>query len=170
MVVPRSSFLAAGGMAPVAGAVVEDVALAQHIVAAGGRVAMLDGGPLLTTRMFDDLAGTWRGWGRSLALPGVEPAWRLAVDLVTVAATLALPLPRLLVRRGDALDVVLVAARLGTLVGTSRAYPERTIAYWCSPLADVPATLALALGALRRDHRWRGRHYPHAPRARTAVR
>ena len=164
MALHRPTFLAGGGLHPVRGAVVEDVALARHLAATGRRVAMLDASSLLTTRMYDDLDDAWRGWGRSLALPGVEPTWRQVLDLVVLASTIALPLPRLLLRRGDALDVVLLAARFGTLAGTVRAYvlPDRRrrLAYWCSPLADLPATVAVAVGVVRRRHSWRGRQYP----------
>jgi hypothetical protein len=59
---------------------------------------------------------------------------------------------------------VLLAARLGTMVGTADAYEHRTVAYWASPLADVPAVAAVATGVVRsllgRGHRWRGRTYP----------
>lgn len=171
-VVPRAAFLAAGGMAPVAGHPVEDVALARHVATAGGRVAFLDASELLTVRMYETLADAWRGWGRSLALPGVEPRRRQVADLAVVLAAQALPLPRLLTRRGDLLDVVLVLVRLGTLAGTATAYTRRGVAYWLSPLADVPAAVALGLGVVRRRQTWRGRVYdvPPAPPARSGTR
>ncbi len=155
----RRSLLAAGGMHPVASAVVEDVALARHLAGAGWVVAMLDGADLLSTRMYDDLAGTWRGWGRSLALPGVEPVHRQLLDLAVVLVAQVLPLPRLLSRRGDALDVVLALARLGTLGGTARAYESPGVGFWLSPTADVPAAVALTMGIARRRRTWRGRSY-----------
>jgi len=159
MAFAREPFLAGGGMAPVSDRLVEDVALARHLAGQGSSVAMLDGPTLLTTRMFETGRGAWGGWSRSLALPGVEPAWRQVVDLTIVAVAQALPLPRVLLRRGDVLDVALLAIRLGTLAGTSGAYERRGAAYWLSPLADVPATVALAAGIGRRRHRWRGRTY-----------
>jgi dolichol-phosphate mannosyltransferase len=149
---------------PVAHHVVEDVALVRHLADAGWQVAMLDGSSLLTTRMFDDIGHTWRGWSRSLALPGVEPRWRQVIDLAVLLLAQALPLPRLLLWRADAVDLVMLAARFGTLVGTADAYEKRSVAYWASPLADVPAVTAVAAGVLRpllgRGHRWRGRTYP----------
>ena len=78
---------------------------------------------------------TFHGWSRSLSLPGVAPRWRAVLDAVVVLLAQALPLPRLLVRRGDLIDVVLLAARAGTLVGTAGAYERRRAAYWLSPLA-----------------------------------
>ena len=159
MAFERQRFLDADGMLPVAGEVVEDVALARHLADRGWTVAMLDGADLLTTRMYDDLVGTWRGWGRSLALPGVEPLHRQVLDLAVVAFAQALPLPRLLTGRGDALDALLACVRFGTLVGMATTYERPGPAYWASPSADVPAAVALATGIVRRRRSWRGRSY-----------
>jgi dolichol-phosphate mannosyltransferase len=163
----RAQLLAVGGMAPVAGEVVEDVALARHLAEVGWAVAMLDGADLLTTRMFVDLGDTWRGWARSLALPGVEPLPRQLIDLAVLVLAQALPGLRLLTRRADLVDVVLLATRLGTLAGTGSAYelPSRAqqVAYAASPLADPLAVAAVATGVARplfgRRHIWRGRTY-----------
>ena len=73
MAVPRQSFLERGGMQTVRGEVVEDIALARRMAHDGARVGFLDAGEMLEVRMFESLGDTWRGWGRSLALPGVEP-------------------------------------------------------------------------------------------------
>ena len=159
MAFERLPFLGAGGMLPVAGEVVEDVALARHLAGREWEVAMLDGHELLTTRMYETLGDTWRGWGRSLSLPGVEPTWRQVLDLGVVLLAQALPLPRLLVRRGDVLDVALLAMRLGTLAGTAQAYERPGRAYWASPAADLVAVAALARGLLDRTRHWRGRRY-----------
>jgi dolichol-phosphate mannosyltransferase len=160
MAVARAQFLAAGGMSLVAGEVVEDIALARRISGSGGRVAFLDAGEMLTVRMFESFGDTWRGWGRSLALPGVEARHRQLVDLAVVALAQALPIPRLLARRGDAFDVVLALARIGTLAGTRRAYERVDLAYWLSPIADPLAVIAVASGITRRGRQvWRGRSY-----------
>lgn len=160
MTFPREKFLERGGMATVAGRVVEDIALARTMAADGANVAFLDAGQLLEVRMFESLGDTWRGWGRSLALPGVEPRKRQLADLAVVALAQALPLPRLLLGRADIVDAILLALRLGTLAGTRSAYSKVDIAYWLSPLADVPATVAIARGIARRGAQtWRGRTY-----------
>ncbi len=110
--------------------------------------------------MYEDLRTTWSGWGRSLALPGVEPGWRQIVDLLLLTVAQALPLPRLLARRGDLLDLVLLVARLGTLAGTAPAYVRRGVSYWCSPLADPVAVAAVAGNVIRPRRDWRGRSAP----------
>ncbi len=113
--------------------------------------------------MVESFHDAWRGWGRSLALPGVEPRRRQLVDLTVIVLAQVLPLPRLLARRGDVLDIVLVGARLGTLVGTRRAYDRPDTAYWSSPLADTIAALAIARGIVLPRQAWRGRDYGASP-------
>jgi dolichol-phosphate mannosyltransferase len=162
----REQLIAAGGWAPVAGQVVEDVAVARHLARRGWRVGFLDAADLLTVRMYESFGDAWRGWGRSLALSGVEPPGRQVRDLAVVVSAQVLPLVRLIVRRGDALDVVLAVVRLGTLAGTARAYHRRGVAYWTSPAADTVAALAVARGIVARRHRWRGRVYGGARRGR----
>jgi dolichol-phosphate mannosyltransferase len=144
----------------VAGQVVEDVALARRLAADGRRVAMYPAPDLLVTRMFEDFVDTWRGWGRSLSLPGVEPMTRQVGDLVLLAATTVLPLARLVARRADPVDAAALAMRFGTLVGTRRSYHQVDAVYWLSPLADPVAAVALAAGMWRRGTTWRGRRYP----------
>ena len=69
MVVRREPFLDRGGLAAVAGHLVEDVALARAMAYDGAGVEFLDATELLTVRMFESFHDVWRGWGRSLALP-----------------------------------------------------------------------------------------------------
>jgi dolichol-phosphate mannosyltransferase len=160
MAFPRRALLAAGAMELIRGEVVEDVALARRLATDGHHVAFLDANELLTVRMFESLGDVWTGWGRSLALPGIEPQRRQLLDLAIVVLAQALPIPRLLVRRGDLVDVVLAAIRLGTLVGTRRAYERNDVTYWASPLADPIAAAAIARGIVRRGRQtWRGRSY-----------
>ena len=156
----RRRFDEVDGFASVAHHVVEDVAFARSVAARGWNVAMLDGTDLLTTRMYEDFADTWRGWGRSLALPGVESPVRQLRDLAMLVLTMVLPLPRLLSGRGDVVDVALVAIRWGTLVGTRPAYKAAGAGYWASPLADGVAVAALGRCIISPDQRWRGRSAP----------
>ena len=94
-----------------------------------------------------------------MSLPGVDPWWRRTGDVATVVVIQVLPLLRLVTGRADRLDAVLLATRLGTLIGTRHAYRRRGVAYWLSPLADGPAAAVLVGGLLRRRSRWRGRTY-----------
>ena len=159
MVFRRQTLVAAGGFGPVGHHTVEDVALVRSMATAGFTVGFLDASSLLSVRMFESAREAWRGWGRSLSLPGVDPWWRRTSDLAAVVVTQAMPLLRVAVGRADRLDAVLLAARLGTLIGTRHAYRPRGVAYWLSPLADGPAVVTLASGLLARRSRWRGRIY-----------
>jgi dolichol-phosphate mannosyltransferase len=164
----REALLAAGGLAPVRDDLTEDVALARHLARQGWRVAFLDATEAVDVRMYESAAEAWRGWGRSLPLVDVTSRpWQLA-DQAVVWLGQALPLPRLLLGRGDALDLLFLAIRLGTLAGTSRAYSRPGPAYWASPLLDVPVAARLTQAAARPERTWRGRTY--APPARTAGR
>lgn len=155
----RTALIDAGGFAPVAHHTVEDVALVRGLAVAGYAVELLDATSLLQVRMYESARSAWSGWGRSLSLPGIDPRSRRAADLFVVAVAQAAPLLRFVARRSDALDLVLLAVRLGTLVGTRRAYERRGAPYWMSPLADPLAVLALVCGLISRRQRWRGRVY-----------
>lgn len=159
MVFRRDDAVRGGWCNEVRGSTVEDVALVRALVRRGRPVEMFDGSSLLTVRMFESFGETWRGWGRSLALTGADSRLRQSVDLAITA--LAVVAPPILVVTGAAtpVTVVLLAIRLGTLVGTSSAYRRRGPGYWLSPLADLLAWLAVARGASTRTHQWRDRTY-----------
>jgi dolichol-phosphate mannosyltransferase len=159
MAFARRPLLDAGGLAPVRDQVVEDVALARHLASCGWRVALLDGCDIVAVEGYGSIAATWRGWGRSLGLPGVEPVWRRAAHLSVLALTTGALLPRLLARRADAVDLVVLALRAGLLVGTAGAFRPRGAAYWLSPLADGAAVACLGAGLVRPQRTWRGRRY-----------
>jgi dolichol-phosphate mannosyltransferase len=146
-----------GAFGAVAHHTVEDVALVRALATAGFAVGALDASDLLTVRMYEDARQAWRGWGRSLAMPGVETTARRVTDLVVLTLAQAAPLVRVLARRADVLDALMLLVRLGTLAGTAAVYTRRGPAYWLSPLADVAAVAALARSTLWRPPTWRGR-------------
>ena len=138
---------------------VEDVALVRALVRRGHSVEMFDGSSLLAVRMFEGVADTWRGWGRSIALSGSDSRARQAFDLATTL--IAVAAPPLLVAIGAATPatMLLLLIRIGVLVGTARAYERRRLGYWLSPFADLLAWLAVIRGSVAKQHRWRGRTY-----------
>ena len=156
----RQALLDAGGYEGAAGHLTDDIALARHLAGEGWRTALLDGTGVLRVRMHEDAAEAWRHWGRSLPMPDVTAPGPQLLDLATLLVAQALPLPRLLVGRGDVLDVALLAVRLGTLAGTRRAYDRTDLPYWLSPLADPAAVGRVVWGAVRPGRTWRGRSYP----------
>ena len=145
--------------AAVRGEIIEDVALVRHLVRAGKRVEMFDGSRLLTVQMFEGVTDTLRGWGRSLALAGVDRAARQWFDLATTALVLAAPVWLLLFGVATPATLVALAIRLGTLVGTRRAYERPGVGYWLSPLADLVAWLVVVRGVVAPTRQWRGRQY-----------
>jgi dolichol-phosphate mannosyltransferase len=159
MCVRRFALLGTGGFRPVRASLVEDVALVRHLAQEGWRIGFLDATPAVTVTMYDGAAEAWRGWGRSLPLVDATSPARMAADLAVVWLAQALPLVRWLLGRADALDLALLALRLGTLVGTRRAYRHPGPGYWLSPLADGPAAVRLTQAALRPERTWRGRTY-----------
>jgi dolichol-phosphate mannosyltransferase len=162
--VTRRAMLAAqGGYRPIAGHLTDDVALARHLAGVGWRVGFLDVTGCFDVRMHASAGEVWRNWGRSLPLADVTSWSGKAVDLAVVWLALALPLPRLLGRRGDRLDVAMVAVRLGLLAATAGAYRQRGLAYWLSPLTDVAVAARLTWGTLRPGTSWRGRTYVGGP-------
>jgi len=160
MAVPADVLRAAGGFGPVAHHTVEDVALVRMLATAGFAVGYLDASELLDVRMYESAAEAWHGWGRSLAMPGVDGPLRRVAALATLVAAQVLPLARVLAGRADLLDVGMLAVRLGTLVGTARSYRRRGVAYWLSPLADVVAVAALVRSTFVPPRTWRGRRPP----------
>ena len=107
LLVRRRAFAAWGGWERVRGHLTEDVALARALRGDGRRVAFADGADLLDVRMYEGARETWSGWGRSLMGPDVNGPLRQAEDLAVLWLALALPLPRLLLRRGTPLDALL---------------------------------------------------------------
>jgi dolichol-phosphate mannosyltransferase len=152
----RTALVAAGGFALAAPNMTDDVALARALRRRGWCLHTLDVADLLEVRMYESAAATWRGWSRSLMAPEVTPPLWQALDLATLWAVQALPLPRLLLRRGTRLDAVLVALRLALHAAFRRTYRHHDLAFWAAPLADGPAVLRLTLSVLRPDRSWRG--------------
>jgi dolichol-phosphate mannosyltransferase len=159
LAIRRTTLVAAGGWARVRGHLTEDVALARALRRDGRRIAFVDAADLLEVRMYESARETWTGWGRSLMGVDVNPPHRLAEDLATLWLTMALPLPRLILRRGTPLDGLLVAVRLGVVIALARCYRPRGAPFWLSPLADLPAVLRLTASVVRPTRSWRGRSY-----------
>lgn len=159
VVVRREPFLRTGGWARVRDHLTEDVALARDVRRHGGTVGFVDGADVLEVRMYGSAAETWRGWGRSLMAPDATTPAAQVGDVALLWLAMALPLPRLLLRRGTPLDALLLLIRLGLHGALARSYRPRGIAYWLAPITDGPVVGWLTWRALRPDRSWRGRTY-----------
>jgi dolichol-phosphate mannosyltransferase len=68
LLVRRRALEAIGGFAAIAGEMLDDVALARRLAAAGFRVGFWRAGGALEVRMYRGFAASFRGWRRNLAL------------------------------------------------------------------------------------------------------
>ena len=138
MAMRRDTLLGAGGWARVRSNMTEDVALARALRGDGLTMAFVDACDLLEVKMYESAGETWQGWGRSLMAPDADDAAAPGARTSRVLwLTLALPLPRLLARRGTPLDALLLAVRLAMHGAFARSYRPRGAPFWLSPLADV---------------------------------
>jgi dolichol-phosphate mannosyltransferase len=160
----RRAFLDAGGFRPVAGSLVEDVAVARHLASRGHGVAFLDGTRLVTVEGYGSAVRTLQGWGRSLSLREVTPLPHLLADLAVVWSAMALPVPRLLAGRGDAVDLVALALRFAVVAATAPAFIRPGPDLALAPLADPLVAARLTAAAVAPSRRWKGRRYEAAAR------
>ena len=143
----------------VRGEIIEDVALVRMLVRDGKRVSMFDGSNLLVVAMFGGFADTWRGWGRSLALGGVDSALRQWWDALITLVVLAAPVWLFVAGAATPLTAAAMLLRLGTLLGAHRAYERPRVGYWLSPFADLLAWIVVVGGIVSPSRQWRGREY-----------
>lgn len=163
----RDVLEAVGGFAPLRGSLCEDVTLARRLAAAGRRVGFYETAGLVSVAMYAGWLDAWRNWTRSLPTRDDHFGPLGWLGLAEVALVQAAPLPLALACRRSRgrgvvcllgrLNLLLLAVRLGVLVGTARAYAQPPWSYWLSPVCDVPAAVGVWWGALRRRHAWRGR-------------
>ncbi len=163
LVARRDWLVASGGFSAAAGHLTDDIALVRAFAAAGARVGFLDGTAVLEVDMHDGVADVWREWGRSLPMADVTPGWRQFGDMALIWLCVALPLPRIVLRRSTVVDWILLAVRAGLVVATAGAYRRPAPGTWAAPLLDVPAAARLTWAAVRPVRTWRGRTYAARP-------
>jgi len=168
MLVRTRTLQGIGGLSSARYSRCEDVTVARVIVAVGGTVGFYEAPGLVETHMYDNIAGLWNGWSRSLPVRDAWTPWNSLIGLTEVLLVQSLPLVLLPVavrtwkRPGVGLpflviEVCLVCMRIGVLIGMRRAYTTVRRFYWLSPLADVPVALKLWQSVLQKRHVWRGR-------------
>jgi chlorobactene glucosyltransferase len=173
LLVRRDAYEAVGGFGAVAGSLVEDVALARRLKAAGGRLEVRLAPDLAAVRMYGRFGDLREGLARNLAEVWGAGAgslgWQAARTLAGVAPWLALA------ARPEARAARVVALAGGLLQLTVRAGgrlvagadPRLALAY---PAADL-VLLAIYADSVRRRRSgapvtWKGRTYPAGPTAR----
>jgi glycosyltransferase involved in cell wall biosynthesis len=177
ILIRRDAYDAVGGHASIAGEVLEDVALAARVKAAGYRIWFGSGKGIVRVRMYRSFAAMWEGWKKNLysLMGGSSNALRAEMATALLPILLAL-LPA--VTFGGITESVLLAASflaLG-LVGIRIVYGEELESSGFSPRLSaygIPGRILFAamLWASYRSHRngrleWKGRAYPAGtPRA-----
>jgi dolichol-phosphate mannosyltransferase len=166
--VRRSTLLAHGGYHAARASFADDVFLARHYAANGVACGFLDGSLLYRVRAYRSALEMWREWGRSVDLSDVVSGTRQAVDVITLVLVQALPAPILAAMALGgfpvwaplvAMNGVLLAIRIGIGRAIARSYERRGWPFALSWLADPLAVLRIAMSAIRRPRRWRGREY-----------
>ncbi len=171
LMVLRDVYKAVGGHSAVAGEVLEDVALARRVKAAGHRIYFTAPMGIVRTRMYQNFSAMWEGWTKNLYLlvggtPGVLA--REFAPWVVVALALIVWGNILLRHHGN--PWALLAAIGGVLVGGHvkyagdlyrNLYPVRYIKYWVPGVCLFSAALAVSWWKTTQGSVvWKGRAYP----------
>ena len=174
MMFPRASYAAAGGHAAVRGEVVEDLAMAQRMVALGKKLYFAFAYDLMETRMYQDLRQVVEGWSKNLFIGarislGENPVLRfLAPLLLLLNAGFWLTPPILLAcaLAGDTPSMftpAAIAAGLSVLFWSLISFGMRAPPWYglLYPLGAAMFLWILGRSAWRGTRRveWRGRVY-----------
>ncbi|HEV8075293.1 MAG TPA: glycosyltransferase, partial [Candidatus Acidoferrum sp.] len=177
ILIRRDVYDAVGGHASVAGDVLEDVALAARIKAAGYRIWFGSGKGIVRVRMYRSFAAMWEGWKKNLysLMGGNAEAVRSEITqaLLPMALILLTPIGMWAMTKSTIFaSVVLANGLLWMLIAYAleirwNGFPVRLVVY------AVPGRVLFSalLWASYRSHRsgrleWKGRAYPvGTPRA-----
>jgi hypothetical protein len=159
LVLTRAGYDRAGGHAAVRDAVLEDVALARAVKHAGGRIAIADGSPIASCRMYTSWSELVAGYSKSLwAAFGPPPA----TAAVMIVLLVLYAVPPLLVVGAVALGAWswAVAGALGYLLGVAGrvASGSATAARVWPDALGHPVSIALFAWLIARSHILRRRH------------
>jgi chlorobactene glucosyltransferase len=123
MLIKRDAYERIGGFGAVCTSVVEDVEFARLLKRSGGRVLMLDGTRLLSTRMYTGWDTLWPGIAKNLVhmLGGVKPTLLTgAVALSMAWAAVLLPIFGVVACAGGTQDACVAA--VPALIGSAAAF------------------------------------------------
>jgi cellulose synthase/poly-beta-1,6-N-acetylglucosamine synthase-like glycosyltransferase len=177
ILIRRDAYEAVGGHASIAGEVLEDVALAARVKAAGYRLWFGSGKGLVRVRMYRSFAAMWEGWKKNLySLMGCKPAavWaELARALLPILLVMVVTLSVFVITQSRLIALGIFAAGLLAILIAydseleSSGFSPRLLAY------GIPGRILFAavLWASYRSRlsgrlEWKGRAYPAGtPRA-----
>ncbi len=163
MLVRRSALDAVGGFGSVSHTVLEDVALARALKAAGSRLRVVDGRDLCGTRMYDSVRTIADGFGKNARALHGDALWRLACGLPLLAWLPWLMLAVATTTTPSRVDDVVAAGGLVVTIGA--AAKNRSLMgsspWWAlaTPLVmSFVGAVFLRAAVIRRGH-WRGRSF-----------
>ena len=165
LMIRRDAYDAIGGHASVAGEVLEDVAIAKRLKAAGSRLWFGPGQGIVRVRMYRSFAAMWQGWKKNLyLLTGGTPG---AVYKELESAVPWIPLLVLLIGIkipfATMLAVCLLLLRQFTYGSelSRNHYPFKFILYYVPAVALYTGVLwASYRGHLKGKVEWKGREVP----------
>lgn len=168
----RDTYRTLGGHEAVRETVAEDLRLAQHVRAHGGRVVIRDGRDAQRTRMYRSLGAIVAGWSKNIYAGGKHmlprPAWPLfRLSLLVGPASLLLPVLTVLAAavglapawagQGGVIALVMQTAWAAVM------YRWLRLPLWYAAMHPLGAAVMLWIGvvaAIRGDHvSWAGRTY-----------
>lgn len=165
LLIRREVYDAIGGHAAVAGAILEDVALARLVKAAGCRLRFRTSS-VVSTRMYRSFGAMWEGWTKNLALLFPHPR-RLAsarlLEFVVLVGCAALALVRLV--EGERSSVAFAAGFVVFLLFFLQRIRRAHFDWLSNALAifGLPLFAILLCDSERRHKRgavrWKGREY-----------
>lgn len=171
LMILRDAYKAVGGHSAVAGEVLEDVALARRVKAAGHRIYFTAPMGIVRTRMYRDFHSMWEGWTKNLyLLTGGTPGVLVSefAPWVVTAVVLAVWGDIMLRHHGNLWTIS--AAILGVLIGGHvkyaaelyrNLYPVGYIKYWVAGVGLFSAALAVSWwNTTQGSVVWKGRAYP----------
>ena len=177
ILIHRDAYDTVGGHASVAGDVLEDVALAARVKAAGYHIWFGSGKGIVRVRMYRSFTAMWEGWTKNLySLMGGTPK-AVKTEVARAVLPILLTLLATVTVGGITESIILTASVLGVgLLGILIAYDAQLESSGFSPRLLAYAIqgrmlFAGMLWASYRSHRsgrleWKGRTYPAGtPRA-----
>lgn len=177
ILIRRDAYDAIGGHASIAGEVLEDVALAARVKAAGYRIWFGAGKGIVRVRMYRSFSSMWEGWKKNLcSLLGGNPK-AVGEEIGRALLPILLVLLPAMIFGGIAKSVFLTTCLLAlSLVGTQKIYGEELESIGFSRhlwAYGIPGRILFAavLWTSYRNHlrgrlEWKGRTYPvGTPRA-----
>ncbi|HEX6588086.1 MAG TPA: glycosyltransferase family 2 protein [Longimicrobiales bacterium] len=175
IMMPRASYDAIGGHQAVKHEVVEDLRLAQVVVAGGRKLHLAHAEEFMRTRMYRSLGGILEGWTKNVAigarysLPHLGPFVPWLILGFTVLAWLVPPLILLIEAFGQVPDRLMAWALGATILSLAfwaltnlrmRVPPLYSLIY---PIGAVVTAIIIMRSALRgRRVTWKGRQYAHS--------